>query len=65
MGSRIMDGVDAVIALCYALWVIKTGASDIKTFLLGIGFIWYGFAFYPLMNRDQKKNKKRKTEQVA
>ena len=24
MGSRIMDGVVAVIALCYALWVIKT-----------------------------------------
>ena len=25
-----MDGIVAVIALCYALWVIKTGASDIK-----------------------------------
>jgi arginine:ornithine antiporter/lysine permease len=65
MGSRIMDGVVAVIALCYALWVIKTGASDIKTFLLGIGLFGIGFAFYPLMNRDQKKNKEKKNEQVA
>ncbi|MGQ0518137.1 hypothetical protein ACT453_51890, partial [Bacillus sp. D-CC] len=35
--------VDTVIALCYALWVIKTGASDIKTFLLGIGLFVIGF----------------------
>ena len=63
MGSRIMDGIVAVIALCYALWVIKTGASDIKTFLLGIGLFVIGFAFYPLMNRDEKKRKK--NEQVA
>lgn len=61
MRARITDGIVAVIALCYALWVIKTGASDIKTFLLGIGLFVIGFAFYPLMNRDQKKITKRKT----
>ena len=55
MRARITDGIVAVIALCYALWVIKTGAADIKTFLLGIGLFVIGFAFYPLMNRDQKK----------
>ncbi len=60
MRARITDGIVAVIALCYALWVIKTGASDIKTFLLGIGLFVIGFAFYPLMNRDQKKITKEK-----
>ncbi|MGR5880241.1 hypothetical protein ACT7DO_22685 [Bacillus pacificus] len=30
MRARITDGIVAVIALCYALWVIKTGAADIK-----------------------------------
>ncbi|MGQ0421107.1 amino acid permease, partial [Bacillus sp. HC-Mk] len=60
MRARITDGIVAVIALCYALWVIKTGASDIKTFLLGIGLFVIGFAFYPLMNRDQKKNNEKK-----
>ncbi len=62
LGSRILDGIIAVIALCYALWVIKTGSSDLKTFLLGIGLFIVGFAFYPLMNRDTKQNK---SEQVA
>ncbi|MDG2784194.1 hypothetical protein P7M26_24655, partial [Vibrio parahaemolyticus] len=62
---RITDGIVAVIALCYALWVIKTGAADIKTFLLGIGLFVIGFAFYPLMNRDQKKNNEKKNGQVA
>ncbi len=65
MRARITDGIVAVIALCYALWVIKTGASDIKTFLLGIGLFVIGFAFYPLMNRDQKKNNEKKDGQVA
>ncbi|MGG1148408.1 amino acid permease [Bacillus wiedmannii] len=65
MRARITDGIVAVIALCYALWVIKTGASDIKTFLLGIGLFVIGFAFYPLMNRDEKKNKEKKNGQVA
>lgn len=59
MRARITDGIVAVIALCYALWVIKTGAADIKTFLLGIGLFVIGFAFYPLMNRDEKNNEKK------
>ncbi|MCM3738307.1 amino acid permease [Bacillus cytotoxicus] len=62
-GSRIMDGIIAAIALIYALWVIKTGSSDMKTFLLGIGLFVVGFAFYPLMKRDEKKAKQ--NEQVA
>lgn len=64
-GARIMDGTIATIALCYALWVIKAGSSDIKTFLLGIGLFIIGFAFYPLMNRDSKRNEQNKNEHVA
>lgn len=38
-GTRIMDGIVATIAIVYALWVIKTGAADLKTFLLGIDYL--------------------------
>ncbi|WP_139488684.1 amino acid permease [Brevibacillus dissolubilis] len=47
--QRVIDGVIALIALGYSLWVIRTGTSDMKTFLFGIGLFLVGFVLYPFM----------------
>ncbi|MFD3447229.1 amino acid permease [Microbacteriaceae bacterium 4G12] len=68
MASRITDGIIAGLAVLYALWVIKTGTADLKTFSLGIGLFLVGFLFYPFMLLDKKKRHKQKskdTEQIA
>ncbi|MDI5788399.1 hypothetical protein PO124_08080 [Bacillus licheniformis] len=36
-GSRTGDGIIALAALAYSLWVIVSGTSDLTTFILGIG----------------------------
>ncbi|MEI4803360.1 amino acid permease [Bacillus sp. NPDC077411] len=56
-GSRKVDGVITVLALIYSIWVIKTGTSDIKTFLLGIGLFVIGLVLYPfIMKNTAEKN---------
>jgi arginine:ornithine antiporter/lysine permease len=54
-GSRIGDGVIAVLALIYSMWVIRSGTADWKTFSLGIGLFLAGFLIYPLINRKHFK----------
>ncbi|MDA7027450.1 amino acid permease [Bacillus sp. CLL-7-23] len=50
-GSRIKDGVIAVLALVYSTFVILTGVSDMKTFILGIGLFFVGLMIYPFIYR--------------
>lgn len=52
--SRMIDGVIALLATLYSVWVVKAGTSDMKTFLLGIFFIAVGIIFYPLMEKRAK-----------
>ncbi|WP_416826654.1 amino acid permease [Ectobacillus polymachus] len=56
VSSRIKDGIIVSIALIYSLWVIKSGTSDLKTFMLGIGLFLIGLLFYPFIMRNQTKS---------
>jgi len=49
------DGLIAVLALLYSLWVIKTGTSDWKTLVFGIGLFLFGLCFYPLVQRNRRR----------
>lgn len=49
--NRIVDGVIAILAAIYSLWVIKAGTADLKTFLFGIGLLASGIIFYPLVRK--------------
>ncbi|HDX9578032.1 TPA: amino acid permease [Bacillus pseudomycoides] len=51
-GSRKLDGIITVLALIYSIWVIKTGTSDMKTFLLGIGLFVVGLVLYPFIMKN-------------
>ena len=55
-GSRKLDGVITVLALIYSIWVIKTGTSDMKTFLLGIGLFVVGLIIYPFIMKNTIEN---------
>ncbi|MGM7722649.1 amino acid permease [Metabacillus sp. Hm71] len=52
-GSRWFDGLIAVLALIYSVWVIKSGISDLTTFSLGIGLFLAGIIIYPFVNRKK------------
>jgi len=52
--SRVTDGVIAFLAAAFSLWVIKTGTSDMKTLLFGLGLYAVGFLLYPLMQPRRK-----------
>lgn len=54
--NRVVDGILAILATVYALWVVKTGTADIKTFLLGIGLIFSGIIFYPIVYKQFRKD---------
>ncbi len=53
-GSRLKDGVIGLLALIYSAWVIKSGTSDVKTFILGVGLFLVGFAIYPLFQQKSQ-----------
>ncbi|NGQ96350.1 amino acid permease [Brevibacillus sp. SYP-B805] len=50
-GVRAGDGLVALLAVVYAVWVIKSGTSDMKTLLFGLGLFAVGLLFYPFMTR--------------
>ncbi len=52
--SRLIDGIIAIVALVYTLWVIKTGTADLKTFSLGIGLFVLGLVLYPILMKNKK-----------
>jgi arginine:ornithine antiporter / lysine permease len=47
--GRILDGVVSCLAVIYALWVVKAGTADMKTFLLGAALLAVGMVFFPLV----------------
>jgi hypothetical protein len=55
-GSRTGDGIIALAALAYSLWVIVSGTSDLTTFILGIGLFFVGLAIYPFVYKKFKNN---------
>ncbi|WCK56271.1 amino acid permease [Aneurinibacillus sp. Ricciae_BoGa-3] len=59
--GRLVDGIIAVLGTAYAIYVIKAGMSDMKTFLLGVGLYVVGIILYPFMKIP--KTSMTKTEQ--
>jgi arginine:ornithine antiporter / lysine permease len=61
--SRIADGIIALLATVYSVWVIISGTSDIKTFAYGMGLILSGILFYgPVAKRRRLEiNQKEKS----
>lgn len=64
-GKRWRDGVVALLALVYSIWVIKSGTADMKTFILGIGLFASGFVVYPFMVVKKSKERATFTDTVA
>ncbi|EUJ33559.1 putative arginine/ornithine antiporter YvsH [Listeria floridensis FSL S10-1187] len=50
--KRITDGIIAFLALCYSLWIMKSGTENLTVFLLSIGLFLLGFVLYPLMRKQ-------------
>lgn len=44
--ARWTDGIIAVLATIYSIWVTVAGTADLKTFLLGVGLLFTGVFFY-------------------
>lgn len=55
--SRWKDGLIAIIALVYSIWIIKTGTADLRTFGLGIGLFLAGFIIYPFITKKPRQKK--------
>jgi arginine:ornithine antiporter/lysine permease len=56
-GSRVRDGVIALLACVYSLFVIVTGTADLTTFILGIGLFFVGLVIYPFVSKKFKQEK--------
>ncbi|WP_442600836.1 amino acid permease [Paenibacillus sp. KN14-4R] len=54
MRQRIVDGIIAVLATLYSLWVIRSAMTDWFTFLAGVGMVLFGIVFYPLVKNNKK-----------
>jgi arginine:ornithine antiporter / lysine permease len=55
--TRLMDGIIGVLAALYSVYIIKMGASDPKTFLLGVGLFLTGILFWPLVRKKASSSK--------
>lgn len=64
-GSRIKDGIITVFALLYSIWVVKTGAADLKTFFLGIGLFVLGLILYPVLMRNESSSIREQRNNIA
>lgn len=63
--ERVSEGIIAVLATFYSLWVIVAGTADLKTFLFGLALIVSGILFYPFLLQNQKvQTKQCKVKQV-
>lgn len=57
--GRLGDGIISVLATVYSIYVIISGTSNMKTFLLGVGLYVFGIILYPLLmiyKKDAKAN---------
>jgi arginine:ornithine antiporter / lysine permease len=53
--SRYMDGVIALLAVFYSIYVIIAGTADIKTFIFGVLLLASGIFFYGPLKKKQDK----------
>ncbi|QQE77529.1 amino acid permease [Alicyclobacillus sp. SO9] len=51
--ARIIDGSIAFLGFAYAVWVIKAGTSDLRTFLFGVALLAAGLIFYPAVRKSR------------
>jgi arginine:ornithine antiporter / lysine permease len=51
--ARWTDGIIAMLAALYSVYIIKVGTADPKTFLLGMGLFITGIFFYPIIRRNR------------
>lgn len=56
-GSRVKDGLIAILACAYSVFVIVTGTADLTTFILGIGLFFVGLVIYPFVIKKFSKEK--------
>lgn len=57
MKERMTDGVIALLATVYSIWLVKAGTADMKTFLLGVALLASSLLFYPLLLKQQSEHK--------
>ncbi|RDX02952.1 amino acid permease [Listeria kieliensis] len=50
--KRVVDGIIAILALGYSLWIMKSGTENLTIFLLSAGLFLVGFLLYPLMKKQ-------------
>ena len=55
MRSRIIDGIIALLATAYSIWVIIKGTADLKTFMFGVILLASGILFYRYLPKNQKE----------
>jgi arginine:ornithine antiporter / lysine permease len=59
--GRVLDGMIAILATIYSIWVIISGTADIKTFAYGMGLILSGILFYgPIAKSRRTQTKQEK-----
>lgn len=59
--SKVIDGVIALLATLYSVWVIYAGTADIKTFMFGMALLASGIFFYgPVARAHSKKTQAKK-----
>jgi arginine:ornithine antiporter/lysine permease len=56
--SRVVDGIIALLATTYSVWVIIAGTADLQTFTYGIILLASGILFYRPLVKSRKKNEK-------
>lgn len=50
--ARLTDGIVAILAALYSIYIIKVGTADPKTFFLGLGLFLTGIIFYPYIRKN-------------
>lgn len=59
--SRITDGIIALVATIYSVWVIIAGTADLKTFTYGMILLASGILFIrPLLKKNKQKQEEKK-----
>lgn len=61
--ERMIDGIIAVLATVYSIWLVKAGTADMKTFLLGVALLASSLLFYPLLvkQHNERPNKQKQS----
>ncbi|MCL6570574.1 MAG: amino acid permease [Bacillus sp. (in: Bacteria)] len=59
--SRVMDGIIALLATTYSVWVIAAGTADLQTFTYGMILLASGILFYRPLLKSSKKIEQKKS----